>query len=71
MALVDPWLALMTMSVTMSHMLLHLWKEGLSYTVGSSSQEVELTAFRATMNRVISLELGGNIINIGPFLQRR
>ncbi len=53
----------------MTHMLLRLRKEGLSDTVGPSSQEVELTTFRATTNGAMSLESGGNVINIGPFPQ--
>ncbi|KAK0432670.1 hypothetical protein EV421DRAFT_1496149 [Armillaria borealis] len=71
MALVDPRLGLTIMSVTMTHMLLRLRKEGLSNSdsVGSSSQEVELTTFRATTNAAMSLESGRNVINIGPFPQ--
>ncbi|SJL12053.1 uncharacterized protein ARMOST_15472 [Armillaria ostoyae] len=71
MALVDPRLGLTIMSVTMTHMLLRLRKEGLSNSdsVGSSSQEVELTTFRANTNGEMSLESGRNVINIGPFPQ--
>ncbi|PBK87083.1 hypothetical protein ARMGADRAFT_1066167 [Armillaria gallica] len=68
-ALVDSRLGLTIMSVTMTHMLLRLRKEGLSDTVGPSSQEVELTTFRATTDGAISLESRGNAINTGPFPQ--
>ncbi len=55
------------MSVTTTHMLLRLRKQGVSDTVGPPSQGVELTTLRATANREMSLEAGENVMSIGPF----
>ncbi len=61
----------MIMSVMVNHMLLRLRKQGLSDTVGPPSHGVELTTLRATVNWVMSLEAGENVMSIGPFPQRR
>ncbi|KAK0432663.1 hypothetical protein EV421DRAFT_1910771 [Armillaria borealis] len=71
MAFLDPRLGITIMSVTISHMLLRLRKQGLSDTVGPPSQGVELTTLRATVNRAMSLEAGKDVMNIGPFPQGR
>ncbi len=57
------------MSVTINHMLLRLRKQGLSDTVGTPSQKTELTTFRATANGAMSSEVGGDVIDIGPYPQ--
>ncbi|PBK64392.1 hypothetical protein ARMSODRAFT_471557 [Armillaria solidipes] len=67
MAFLDPRLGLTIMSVTISHMLLHLRKQVLSDTVGPPSQKVELTTFRATTNGAMSLGVGRDVIDIGPY----
>ncbi|KAK0432668.1 hypothetical protein EV421DRAFT_1742175 [Armillaria borealis] len=67
MAFLDPRLGLTIMSVTISHMLLRLRKQVLSDTVGPPSQKVELTTFRATTNGAMSLEVGRDVIDIGPY----
>ncbi|SJL12050.1 uncharacterized protein ARMOST_15469 [Armillaria ostoyae] len=67
MAFLDPRLGLTIMSVMISHMLLHLRKQVLSDTVGPPSQKVELTTFRATTNGAMSLEVGRDVIDIGPY----
>ncbi|KAK0224438.1 hypothetical protein EDD85DRAFT_982013 [Armillaria nabsnona] len=59
------------LGITINHMLLHLRKQGLSDTVGPSSQGVELMTLRATANRAMSLEVGENVISIRPFPQGR
>lgn len=58
----------------MNHMLLHLRKQVHSETesVGPPLQEVELMTLRATTrNRGMSLDLGEDIIDIGPYPQGR
>ncbi|KAK0466699.1 hypothetical protein IW261DRAFT_1113259 [Armillaria novae-zelandiae] len=66
LAFVDSRLGVTMMSVTITHMLLRLRKQGNSDTVGGSSQGTELTTFRATTNGAISLEGGEDIIDILP-----
>ncbi|PBK87093.1 hypothetical protein ARMGADRAFT_1168707 [Armillaria gallica] len=66
MGLLDPRLGITIMSVTTTHMLLRLRKKVLSDTVGSPSQKVELTTFRATTNGTMPLEVGEDVIDIRP-----
>ncbi|KAK0215101.1 hypothetical protein IW262DRAFT_1405095 [Armillaria fumosa] len=69
MAFVDSRLGVTIMSVTITHMLLRLRKQGNSDTTGPSSQGTELTTFRATTNGAMSLEAGEDIIDILPHPQ--
>ncbi|KAK0472003.1 hypothetical protein IW261DRAFT_1509594 [Armillaria novae-zelandiae] len=62
--LVDPRLGTSIMSVTVTHMLLHLRKQVLSDSTSPSSHGVELMTFRAITNGAMSLEVGEDVIDI-------
>lgn len=68
-AFVDSRLGVTIMSVTITHMLLRLRKQGNSNTIGPSSQGTELTTFRATSNGAMSSGAGEDIIDILPHPQ--
>ncbi|KAK0188342.1 hypothetical protein F5146DRAFT_1054780 [Armillaria mellea] len=70
-SLPDAALGVTIMSVTINHMVLRLRKQGSSNTVGPASQNVELTALRATTNRALCLEEGESVMTIGSFPQGR
>lgn len=57
------------MSVTITHILLRLWNNILSDTIGLPSQKVELTTFRAITNGAMPLEAEEGNIDIRPYPQ--